>query len=50
MRVTLTEGLGDAYILATYAPSGRATCRRCKYNIDKGEIRLSNIIDDDHYK
>ncbi|CAB9496901.1 regulator of chromatin subfamily A member 3-like 1 [Seminavis robusta] len=33
----------DRPYLADYAPSGRATCRRCDETIAKGELRLSHV-------
>ncbi|CAD8067118.1 unnamed protein product [Paramecium sonneborni] len=41
--------LGDMFITAAYAPSGRATCKGCQGKIAKEELRLSNIVDEDHY-
>ncbi|CAD8057083.1 unnamed protein product [Paramecium primaurelia] len=47
MKITTT--LGDMFMSAAYAPSGRATCKGCQAKINKEELRLSNILDDDHY-
>ncbi|CAK75488.1 unnamed protein product (macronuclear) [Paramecium tetraurelia] len=41
--------LGDMFMTAAYAPSGRATCKGCQAKIGKDELRLSNVIDEDHY-
>lgn len=35
---------------AKYAPTGRATCKRCENKIEKGELRLTNIADEDHFR
>ncbi|CAD8152559.1 unnamed protein product [Paramecium pentaurelia] len=40
---------GDMFMTAAYAPSNRATCKGCYAKINKEELRLSNIVDEDHY-
>ncbi|CAD8153188.1 unnamed protein product [Paramecium octaurelia] len=47
MKVPSLEG--EMFMTAAYAPSARATCRSCQAKIGKDELRLSNIVDEDHY-
>lgn len=42
-------GTMDEYIETGYAPTGRATCRGCRSNILKGEVRLGEIMESDHF-
>lgn len=37
------------YIEAEYALSNRSSCKACKQKIDKDELRLGLILDDDHF-
>jgi hypothetical protein len=39
----------NEYIEASYAPSDRAKCRKCKLGIEKGALRLGEIMEDDHF-
>jgi len=41
---------GDSFefIEAEYAKSNRSSCKACKVKIDKDELRLGLINDDDH--
>lgn len=39
----------NEYIEASYAPSGRARCRGCKDIIAKDELRMGQIMEDDHF-
>ncbi|CAK75956.1 unnamed protein product (macronuclear) [Paramecium tetraurelia] len=47
MKVPSLEG--EMFMTAVYAPSARASCRSCQAKIAKDELRLSNIVDEDHY-
>lgn len=37
------------YIEAGYAASNRSSCKACKVKINKDELRLGLILDDDHF-
>ena len=39
----------NEYIEASYAPTGRASCKSCKSKIEKDSIRIGDILDDDHF-
>lgn len=42
-------GAMNEYISASYAPTGRAKCKNCKETIEKDDLRLGIIMDDDHF-
>ncbi len=42
-------GTMDEYIETSYAPTGRAACRSCRAKIEKGEVRLGEIMEEDHF-
>ena len=41
---------GECWMEAKYAPTGKATCKRCHCLIEKGQLRMTNIEDDDHWR
>lgn len=47
MRINLD--IGEAWMEAKYAPTGRASCKGCQNKIEKGGLRLTNIEDEDHF-
>lgn len=43
--------IGDSYeyISVEYAKSERSSCRTCKSKIDKDQVRVGILVDDDHF-
>lgn len=42
-------GSMDEYIEVGYAPTARANCRNCRKRIGKGELRVGESMDSDHF-
>lgn len=46
----VSSGFGEHTMEAAYAPTSRASCKGCGEKIEKGTLRLTNILDAfDHY-
>jgi hypothetical protein len=42
-------GSMDEFIEVGYAPTARANCRNCRKRIGKGELRVGESMDSDHF-
>lgn len=42
-------GTMNEYLESSYAPTGRAACKKCKDKIEKDSIRMGILMDSDHF-